>query len=85
MEHRASAATSLVAIERAIAEAEGMLDRQQASQAMLEADSAPAAASRALIQTLEETLDWLRAARVDAILAEALARMMRPSDPPNGR
>ncbi|MFP3686351.1 hypothetical protein SB847_21865, partial [Bacillus sp. SIMBA_026] len=73
------AATSLVAIERAILEAERMLDRQQALLAELEAASAPAAGKRALIKTLEETLDWLRAARVDAILAEALARMRRPS------
>lgn len=82
MEQRAIPLTSLVTIERAIVEAEGILQRQQASLAKLEAARAPTATSRALIQTLEETLHWLRAARVDAILAEALARMMRPADRP---
>lgn len=82
MEPRPIPAASLVTIERAIAEAEGILQRQQAALARLEAARAPTATSRAFIQTMEETLDWLRAARADAILAATLARMMLPTGSP---
>lgn len=82
MEPRAIRAASLVAIEQAIAEAEGVLQRQQAALTRLEAACAPTATRRAFIQTIEETLDWLRTTRADVILAAALARMMRPTGSP---
>jgi hypothetical protein len=73
--------TSLVAIERAIAEGEALLRRQQASLAELEVAAAPTEANRAVIQALEEALDRLRAARIAAIRAEASARVNHAKPP----
>lgn len=80
MEMDVSDALSLVTLEQAIVEAEARLCRQRATLAELDAAAAPIEACRSLIAALEATLERLRAARIDAIRAEASSRVTRSPD-----